>query len=211
MPKSFSLPCLCRSTKAFHRLCSNSNCNRLNILCSSNSHSVSNRIFSDSFSLNRSRTWLCKFGIWNSIGMTASSPNANRNGVVRILVLHPVWYAHSALCNLVSESAGSHLQFFGEYSEASCSLIPPIHSLVGITMYCIYELPHRMSLGFPPLDWGNVLHGYWWARSDTHTGTIYIHTETSMSMSQCCLGALLLPPILYNSLWLLWCTMMSVA
>ena len=29
--------------------------------------------------------------------MTASNPNANRNGVVRILVLYVVRYAHSAL------------------------------------------------------------------------------------------------------------------
>ena len=73
---------LCRSTKAFLRRCSSSNCNILAIRCSSNSHSATRRIFSNSFSLNRSQTYILKLGIWNYIGITASQLNATENGVI---------------------------------------------------------------------------------------------------------------------------------
>ena len=109
---SFSLPRRCRSTNAFLLLCSSSSCNKLAIRFSSNSSNVASRIRSDSFSLKRSFTWIRKLGIWNSTGITASKPNASRNGVVRMLVLYVVRYAQSALYSFVSQSVRFSLTIF---------------------------------------------------------------------------------------------------
>ena len=90
---SFSLALRCRSTNAFRLRCSSSSCNKLDIRFSSNLYNVASRIFSDSFSLRRSLTWIRKLGIWNSTGITASNPNANQDGVVQMLVLYVVvWF-----------------------------------------------------------------------------------------------------------------------
>ena len=112
IPNLFSFPFQRRSTNAFLLHCSSSRCMMLANLCSSSSHRVANRIASDSFSFRRSRTCMRKLGTWNSIGIIASNPNANRNGVVRMLVLYVVRYAQSALCSLVSQSVRFSLTIF---------------------------------------------------------------------------------------------------
>ena len=102
----------CRSTKAF--LCRHpcSSCVWLVNWSSPISSICSSLFYSDTDSDNHLVIWTHKLGTWNSIGMTASSPNASRNRVDWILILKLVWYAQRALYNFVSQSIWFALMFF---------------------------------------------------------------------------------------------------
>ena len=154
---SFSLPRWCRSTNAFLLCCSKSSYSKLAIRFSSNSHNVSSQIFSDSFSLRRSFTWILRLGIWNSIGITASIPNANRNGVVRMLVLYVVRYAHSVLCSFVSQSVRFSLTIFRRIFCKVLLVDRPLHWPAGSMVCYVCGPPHRRMSSFPLLGRGNAL------------------------------------------------------
>ena len=109
---NFSLVPRCRSTNAFRQCCSCSKIAMLWTLASPSLRSCCKRVCSNYRSGRRSPTCIHKIRTWNSTTITASSPNASRNGVNWILVFKLVWYAHRALCSLVSQSVRFSLTIF---------------------------------------------------------------------------------------------------
>ena len=96
MSNKFSFPTWRWSTNVFVFLCF---CSKCHIDCSqlsSNVRSYSFRIPSNCYSSSHFTTCTRRLGIWNSMGITTSHPNASQNGVDQIMVLYVVWYAHSA-------------------------------------------------------------------------------------------------------------------
>ena len=92
-----------RSTNVFVCLCFCSNAHRAWSQLSSNTNQFSFLTHSDCSSSNLLVIWTRSVRIWNSTGITTSSPNAIRNRVDLITVLYEVRYAHKALWSFWSQ------------------------------------------------------------------------------------------------------------
>ena len=126
-----------------------SNCSRLAIRCSSSSHNVSNRILSDSFSLNLSRAWMpIRMGLFGCLFCMLSGM--------------PIMY-YVTLCPSLSNF---HWRSFRGCFEASSLLILPIRLPVGSKAYCACGLLHRILWDSLLLDLGSVVPSRSWFWSD---------------------------------------------